>query len=427
MLKDVKKIPVPFFYPETTQAMGGKENQKPLINQKDIDNNSKEINPKKRKINIEQKEQLKLHKQYLENTSTAKTKVGFFSQRTPKSPPKENKYCVIPIDTKNIDVEKFFKDVQHDDLSRPGKLTPKKEHVETPGGSILTKFLDLGVFVVYSDKNSTIEHKKIDPNTILEDRVVVTPPRTGKKVQTLQFDSEEEEKCKRSECLSQHEVMRREGVPVGHASATQIGLRAGIISEEERCEWLHLICFMLLRKRAQSEDNLVIGTFHANTTMIPVEEHLPNLKKYFGKNITLSVSADLIQGTHIVKRMINYVIKIEQPEGLPPIEIKFEFDALQKTASTRRVKKFIDIFMQCVYDKAAKDSDKLLKEMTTEELETTVTALGKEEINKRSNETPVSEKLSDDIFDIEPLKLNFENSIVPLIVNTQPKHCGRDF
>lgn len=274
---------------------------------------------------------------------------GFFYMRTPKTPEKKTptKYAVRA--TGPIDEMQF-----ETDLSETNQFRPCIPDAHSPGGSVVsvktpngTKLpltLDLGVIRVFSNAKTAAKRDEINPGLISTDNSVVTPPRATSKTQHLRLSENDHYRSSEKRKRGQNDIMHRKGTSVKEASATKVAQRAGIAMDAERFEWLHLICHRMKGELGQNKENLVAGTFHANTLMIPVEAHLPHLKKYLHSEVSLHVSAELIPNTHIA-RTIHYIIRIEQPEGLPAKEIAFKFDALLATAPSRCIKKVVDIYM----------------------------------------------------------------------------------
>lgn len=288
------------------------------------------------------------HKRALEQNhkGIAGLQCGFFYMRAPKSPGNKTptKYAALatgPIDAAQFETDlgetKQFRPCVPEGLSPGGRVIS----VKTPKGTELPLTLDLGAIRVFSSEKTKVKRNEIDPAVIPTDNAVVTPPRANYKTQYLRLGENLRSSKKRKH--GQSDIMHRKGLSVKNASATKVAERAGIALAEERYEWLHLICHRM--KGAQNKDNLVAGTFHANTLMIPVEAYLPHLKKYIHSEVSLHVSAELIPNTHIAKT-IHYVIRIEQPDGSPTKEIAFKFDALLATAPSRRIKIAVDVYMQ---------------------------------------------------------------------------------
>ncbi len=67
----------------------------------------------------------------------------------------------------------------------------------------------------------------------------------------------------------------------------------GIVLENVKFEWLHLVAHMIAGAMTQNKDNLVAATKHANTDMIFAENELALLLKRYPEGVKLEVTAIL--------------------------------------------------------------------------------------------------------------------------------------
>ncbi len=85
---------------------------------------------------------------------------------------------------------------------------------------------------------------------------------------------------------NQNEVMS--GKAGEYAAATNLFVK------DLKWEWLHLVAHQIAGNESQHPNNLVAGTYHANTLMIFVERELNQLAKRYPQGFTLEIKAHLM-------------------------------------------------------------------------------------------------------------------------------------
>ena len=110
-------------------------------------------------------------------------------------------------------------------------------------------------------------------------------------------------------------------------------------------EWLHLVAFKMggLDHDPQAAANLVAGTYDANTEMMAVEDAVKWAVETYDIVVTLDVSAELIVGTHVAKK-IDYKITI----GNQSRTVKFDLFTMTTPSrgDTKKVKEWLLDLMQ---------------------------------------------------------------------------------
>lgn len=137
-------------------------------------------------------------------------------------------------------------------------------------------------------------------------------------------------------------------------NATNYVRAAGILPEDHKCEWLHCVAYSLIGKDSQAIDNLVAGSFHANTNMMMIEDSLGYLVKQYKNGVTLTVNVDLIPETHIA-RTIQY--KIETPDET----MIFDFDAQQNFKSHIVKHDYVKAYVQAKVEARQEENQKKRK------------------------------------------------------------------
>lgn len=189
----------------------------------------------------------------------------------------------------------------------PGKVYPRS--VETPGGTKLERVLDFGACAFYE------EAAKFAPSVpaIADD----FEAKTFSITLTPEMLREVKQECARNNgrrTRSQHSVM---GGSAG-GEVERMGVKS---ADDEKWEWLHLVAHRLIGGRGQVPENLVAGTYHANTAMLLVaEQHIEKMVRE-NRPVILEVSAYLKEGSQVASR-IDYSIKVEGAR-----DINFTFDA----------------------------------------------------------------------------------------------------
>jgi len=137
-------------------------------------------------------------------------------------------------------------------------------------------------------------------------------------------------------------------------NATNYVRAAGILPEDHKCEWLHCVAYSLIGKDSQAIDNLVAGSFHANTNMMMIEDSLEYLVKQYKSGVTLTVNVDLIPETHIATT-IQY--KIETPNET----MIFDFDAQQNFKSHIVKHDYVKAYVQAKVEAYQEENQKKRK------------------------------------------------------------------
>lgn len=206
--------------------------------------------------------------------------------------------------------------------------------VRTPGKSLLHLRSKNGVLYGFSNEPGVVlesPQRSIDPSfSSTSPATKVKPnPHKVKKVKTLitpeslQMAEQEIRANSGQRSISQNALMAATGVAAKKASATQYAKAAKLASGELRWEWLHLVAHYVLASKAQDENNLGAGTYHANTEMLGAELALPRLAKLFPQGFWLEVTAHFIPGQQILTT-IEYTITTDK------FVLPFTFNAQQK-------------------------------------------------------------------------------------------------
>lgn len=147
--------------------------------------------------------------------------------------------------------------------------------------------------------------------------------------------------------VSQHYVMAAPGVSEKEASATNYAqsLYTSVTVKNIRWEWLHLVMHAVLGDAAQNQDNLVAGTYHANTNMILAENNIPFLANKYPEGFSLIIDSTLEPDTHIAKE-INYSIKT--PDVTLPLNFNAKETRQPHSAFNTYMKEFVANLVECV-------------------------------------------------------------------------------
>lgn len=242
---------------------------------------------------------------------------------------------------------------------------------QSPGKTTYSCSAELGPFDIYTRKtelakaahNRSMEvrkHFKENAKSYTESidsKVLKSPPPSGYKEQQVILKAPNPRKNK-SEKISRNQtgVMIRNGQPSKKASANAIATILKINNpkksnnfqrlDKTTCEWLHIASYGIYGLKGQVPDNLVIGTYHANTLMIPVEMILPRLAKFFkakGATVTLDAYVPLLYGTHVAD-IIDYKIIIKNESNGKSLDIPFKFNPLNYFKPQRKIPEITEAF-----------------------------------------------------------------------------------
>ncbi|HSW71497.1 MAG TPA: hypothetical protein VLH77_05910 [Gammaproteobacteria bacterium] len=246
--------------------------------------------------------------------------------------------------------------------------TPRR--VRTPGKTVLSLASNNGLIYGFSngpariflspkrkledplafESSSAAAAVKPNPHLIKHVKVFITA--TSLKLAQKEIS----ENCGIREGGGQNGVMATKSSLAKEASATLYARAAKVASsEEQRWEWLHLIAHFILASKAQQENNLGAGTYHANTEMLSVELALKTLVKLFPQGFWLEVKAYCIPLTQILTT-IEYLIKTEE------FFLPFVFNAQEQQQPNIYNLSYMDVFVQTLKDiKAPPSIDKTLE------------------------------------------------------------------
>lgn len=287
--------------------------------------------------------------------------------------------------------------------------------VETPGGTTLILSNDLGLVRQFSNRN----YKMRQPDFELTNSDFISTPapeffasdefKNIKKIldgikykeQELHLTPELLKNCQREHeanhkqrPISQNAVMVEAKVNAKHGSAHNYAksTNAYELFQTEwngRMEWLHLIAYQFTGREGQDADNLVVGSYHTNTEMMSAEEQAKRLAKLYPEGIKISVWADIIEKTHIAKR-IYYQITT------PDFSLKFDFLGASPNKPHITLSSYIhNIVSACVKAAAEKKAEQSEQKSTlpaTQQTSTSVTteSLFKSPTKRASKPSPKS-------------------------------------
>lgn len=188
------------------------------------------------------------------------------------------------------------------------------------------------------------------------------PPKEGVKNSTAQITlatlkhatGERQKRKKKGLSLeSQSKVMTRAGGKVKECGVNAYARAAGFgSSDTDDFDYNHLVSKEFLDKAAQRVENLVAGTKFVNTDIIMLENQVKKLVKRDPVNgIEISVSANLVEGTHIADEII-YEIKTKE------FQVKYVLNALTEIKPHRSYERYvshvIDALIELYTEKNAK-------------------------------------------------------------------------
>lgn len=210
------------------------------------------------------------------------------------------------------------------------KGTPRQ--VRTPGDTTLFLKKDYGIVRIFTEESflpvsparpmltelSAEQKNQIEQSSAYQE--VKSNPATFKH-QELWITAEQIEKAKEEIKLnhgkricSQNKVMVQEGFGESKGSANNYGQEFIEKQTKRYYEWLHLVQHRLLASRAQKQENLVCGTFYANTDMMFIEFQHSLLSSCFPKGYKLEVTVNVVQGLpgSQFSTIIDYIIETDQ-------------------------------------------------------------------------------------------------------------------
>lgn len=237
--------------------------------------------------------------------------------------------------------------------------TPNKRprSVYTPGGTRLDLEKSYGVMEVFSDRKvvelnqltcmASVEAEKRlvqSQSHIKKQELVITP-------ELLAAARAKKEVRGTGGIPTQNKVMAAPGVPQAQASANQIASLLGLKHEKQDInngepdldEWLHLLMYSWLKRKAQDPANLSGGKRKANTDMMHAEEVSTNLVDRLGGEILVKVEAHEM-GCHFAKE-IRYTI-ITKNFTLP-----FVFNAQTTVTPTSRYRNYLHALVTTLINK----------------------------------------------------------------------------
>lgn len=190
--------------------------------------------------------------------------------------------------------------------------TPRK--ILTPGNTKLFLKKDYGIVRIFteetnlpqspaqptimeicSEKKKQIEnsnayqHIKLNSHNIKQQELWITAAQIEKAKEEIAANHGKR-------ICSQKKVMVQEGLAENKGSANDYGKEFLANLKIKYYEWLHLIQHKLLASAGQKEENLVCGSFHANTDMMFIEFQHALLSKHYPKGYKLEVIANVVQG-----------------------------------------------------------------------------------------------------------------------------------
>lgn len=305
-------------------------------------------------------------KNYIDKLTKISPDPGYFYLRADKKHSKKDKFAVWHDPTKvptHFDSDEFYESlVKHTGMPKQ-KLRPLEPNgtVYSPGGHPIagyspngSKYLpeqDLKVCVILSARGAEGKYKEPLSKIPLPTKEgpawkAIKQPEGNQKSNSIEFTSEHLQKMENFEkpkSRNQQKVVCETDENQKNASATKYANELKI-AKGLKFEWLHLIAFNMLHLISQAEGNLVVGTAHANTLMIPPERMIPNLAKYFEDiglaTLTLEAKADLVKGTQVAT-YIDYDIIITTKTGESFI-IPFQFNAQNRVKPHKDMKIIMD-------------------------------------------------------------------------------------
>lgn len=210
--------------------------------------------------------------------------------------------------------------------------TPTK--IETPNGTQLSQSHSFKAVVFYDNASPAdkerfeIKHsdRTVPNNEVKENSQLIKYQSIRITDDLIKSVKQERQKLGRR-AISQNAVMAKSGINAKKAGATRYAQGFKGFPSDLKCEWLHLIAYFVLGKLSQRPDNLGCGSFHSNTDMIFIEQHLPRLARAYPDGFDLDVKAHFIKDTQLLDR-IEYTITTKD------FILPFEFNAQQQSASS---------------------------------------------------------------------------------------------
>jgi len=330
--------------------------------------------------------------------SNVKIRPGAYYGFQRSSPTKNRVISVyIPDALPYVDKEEFLKKLSNSDKIQ-FKVLDERSLKKTKAGVIISALTiadtkgesgtkvypnaNFGTIIVFTDKEpEQFTHEVEIPSAATTPiRRCKSPPPDAKKSQTVVMTPSKVGKRTgpKSRCQSMHmlrdifpRTLKQSVSAASYIPEIAVLQKISIESDEEtgepcivikdtdikiNYEILHLICFEILNKMAQKEENFVYGTAWDNTKMIPFEQPIKPMAKRLQKHgieLTLEVCSETYPKTQMAKKIImEYQFKVS--DKLKPMKVPFEFDCTVLNRPNRDVKRVIDILMSCMYNRLRK-------------------------------------------------------------------------
>lgn len=140
---------------------------------------------------------------------------------------------------------------------------------------------------------------------------------------------------------------------VMNGSATKYATATDLFVEGLKWEWLHLVAHEIAGAESQCIDNLVAGTYHANTNMIFVERELAFLAKHYPQGFTLKVTAHLMESKDTQQNDNDYLqigTKLEYTIATDDFTIPFVFNTQNPIQPHLDYKHYMRAMFQALID-----------------------------------------------------------------------------
>lgn len=250
--------------------------------------------------------------------------------------------------------------------------------IETPGKTVLQRSLSIGVMHFFSNDKEEHTNPKQSVEALAVDSAFYDSDAykhlkeihdTYKFQQVtvnkalLAATEKEAIKNQRRRVKSQAQVLAVDNKKqsLKAASANYYANAMQVFSQNIKWEWLHMIAHMILGQASQQPNNLVGGTFGANTAMHIVEANLSKLSKAYPQGFNLAVHVALIPNTHFATK-ITYTISTDD------FTLPFVFDAQNVNTPHVTYKLLFDKFIDTLLETIATHKDSTVsKKLFTEE------------------------------------------------------------
>jgi hypothetical protein len=215
-------------------------------------------------------------------------------------------------------------------LKRSATGTPVK--VSTPGKTCYFKKKNVGSILFFSNMAPVIEREPVteidEENELFDSRAYqsVKACDSDIKRQILHITPEHIRAIARERSragrrpISQNQVMKKTKGKAKDASATLYAGATELFSKDQKWEWLHMLAYAILGKLGQDADNLVCGSFDANTDMIFAEAEINKMVAAYPNGFDLEVIARMVKGTQLCHK-IEYIFHTDD------FTLPFVFDA----------------------------------------------------------------------------------------------------